>query len=254
MSTTVSTPTPVGAIPPLDHAEAMALAETELGRLLAVVDDLQAEDWGRATDCTGWTVRDMLGHLLGMFELQADRNERTGQIKTAAELAGRSGRLRLDELTALQVREHADLTPEELRTALHQAANRGLAARRALPAELRAVPYDPELPGEGMWTLGRLFDVIHTRDPWLHRVDIARATGRHLVLTAEHDGRIVADVVADWATRHHQPFTLELTGPAGGIFIAGTGGEHLRIDAVEFCRTLSGREPGAGLLATPVAF
>jgi hypothetical protein len=60
--------------------------------------------------------------------------------------------------------------------------------------------------------------------------------------------------VADWATRHQQPFTLELTGPAGGTFTAGTGGEHLRIDAVEFCRTLSGRVPGTGLLATPVAF
>ena len=196
----------------------------------------------------------MLGHLLGMFELQADREDRMRQIKTAAELASRSGKLRLDELTALQVRDHANLSVEELRTALHQAAGRGLAARRALPAELRAAPYDPELPGEGMWTLGRLFDIIHTRDPWLHRVDICRATGRDLVLTADHDGRIIANVVADWAARHHQPFTLELTGAAGGTFIAGTGEDHLRIDAVEFCRTLSGREPGAGLLATSVAF
>jgi uncharacterized protein (TIGR03083 family) len=250
----MSTTTAVEAIPSLDHDEAMALAETEIGRLLAVVDDLQAEDWARPTDCTDWTVRDMLGHLLGMFELQADREERTRQIKTAAELASRSGRLRLNELTALQVREHADLTVEQLRSALHHTARRGLDARSALPADLRAAPYDPELPGEGMWTLGHLFDIIHTRDPWLHRVDICRATGRQLVLTPDHDGRIIADVVADWAARHHQPFTLELTGPAGGTYVAGTGGENLRIDAVEFCRTLSGRAPGTGLLATPVAF
>ncbi len=250
----MNTATPTDLIAPLEHDEAMALADTEIARLLALVDDLSAEDWPRPTDCTGWTVRDMLGHLLGMFELQADREDRMRQIKTAADLASRSGQPRLTELTALQVREHADLTPEELRTALHQAANRGLAARRALPAEVRAVPYDPELPGEGMWTLGHLFDIIHTRDPWLHRVDICRATRRELVLTADHDGRIIADVVADWAARHHQPFTLELTGPAGGTFIAGTGGAHLRIDAVEFCRTLSGRATGTGLLATPVAF
>ena len=37
--------------------------------------------------------------------------------------------------------------------------------------------------------------MILTRDTWMHRVDISRATGRDLVLTAEHDGRIVADVV-----------------------------------------------------------
>jgi len=196
----------------------------------------------------------MLGHLLGMLELQADPEERGRQIKTATELARRSGELRLTEMTALQVREHADLTTEQLRDALHEAGPRGLAARSALPAERRAAPYDSELPGERIWTLGYLFGVIHTRDPWLHRVDICRATGRDLVLTPEHDGRIVANVVADWAPRHGRPFTLELTGPAGGTFATGTDGVHLRLDAVEFCRILSGRATGTGILATPVVF
>jgi uncharacterized protein (TIGR03083 family) len=246
--------TPVDAIPPIDHDEAMALAETETTRLLALIDDLNADDWQRATDCTGWTVRDMLGHMLGMLELQADREELGRQVKTAAELASRSGELRLTELTALQIREHAHLTTEQLRDALHRTAPRGLAARRALTPEHRAAPYDPNLPGEGVWTVGHLFDIIHTRDPWMHRVDICRATQRHLDLTAQHDGRIIANVVADWAARHRQPFTLQLTGPAGATFVAGTGGTNLRIDAVEFCRNLSGRATGTGLLATTVAF
>lgn len=115
-------------------------------------------------------------------------------------------------------------------------------------------PYDPEVPGEGVWTVGYLFDVILTRDPWLHRVDICRATGRNQFLTAEHDGRIVANVVADRAPRHGRPFGLELTGPAGATFIAGTDGVSVRMDAIESCRTLSGREIGTGILATPVAF
>jgi len=250
----MSTATPVDAIPPLEHDEAMGLAEAELTRVLALVDDLRAGEWERPTDCTGWTVRDVLGHLLGMMELQADPEERGRQIKTAAELAHRSGELRLTEMTALQVREHADLSTDGLRRALHETGVRGLAARRALPAELRGAPYDSELPGEGMWTIGYLFDVIHTRDPWLHRVDICRATGRDLLLTAAHDGRIVANVVADWAPRHGRPFVLELTGPAGATFVTGTDGEHLRVDAIEFCRTLSGRETGTGILTTPVTF
>jgi uncharacterized protein (TIGR03083 family) len=250
----MSTATPVDAIPPLEHDEAMRLAEAEITRVLALVDDLRDDEWERPTDCTGWTVRDMLGHLLGMMELQADPEERGRQIKTAAELAHRSGELRLTETTALQVREHADLSTDGLRRALHEMAVRGLAARRALPAELRAAPYDSELPGEGIWTVGYLFDVIHTRDPWLHRVDICRATGRDLLLTAAHDGRIVANVVSDWAPRHGRPFVLELTGPAGATFVAGTDGERLRMDAIEFCRTLSGRETGTGILATPVTF
>ncbi len=142
----------------------------------------------------------------------------------------------------------------ELTRALHAAAPRALAARQATTAQLRATPYPIDLPGEHGWTLGYLLDVIHTRDPWLHRVDVSRATGRDLVLTAEHDGRIVSDVVADWASRHAQPFRLLLTGPAGGRFAHGDGGPEIEVDAVEFCRILSGRAPGDGLLATRVAF
>jgi len=157
-----------------------------------------------------------------------------------------SGGLRLTELTALQVREHAHLTTVDLRAALHEGVPRGLAARRALSAERRAAPYDPQLPGEGVWTLGYLFDVVHTRDPWMHRIDICRAIGREPVLTPEHDGRIVADAVEDWAARHGCPFDLDLTGPAGGRFHAGHGGVGLRADTVEFCRTCRAARPDQG--------
>ena len=104
------------------------------------------------------------------------------------------------------------------------------------------------------WSLGYLIDVIYLRDAWMHRVDTAHATGRELVLTPEHDGRIVADVVAEWARRHGQPFTLELTGPAGTTFTAGTGGEPTVMDAVEFCSLLAGRGEPTGLFTTIVPF
>lgn len=250
----MSDSTPVDAIAPLEHDEAMALATAEYDRLLAVADTLTDRDWASPTDCTGWTVKDILGHMLGMLELQADPNELRRQVSTAAQLAASSGRLRLDELTALQVREHHHLDPAALADALHQAAPRGLAARAALSAERRATPYDPELPGEHAWTIGYLFDIIHTRDPWLHRIDICRAIGREPVLSTEHDGRLIANVVADWAPRHSQPFELHLTGRAGGRYRSGTGGTQLDLDAVHFCRILSGREQGTGILATRVPF
>jgi hypothetical protein len=49
-------------------------------------------------------------------------------------------------------------------------------------------------------------------------------------------------------------FTLTLTGPAGGEYVSGENGEHITIDAVEFCRTLSGRATGTGLLTQEVPF
>jgi len=85
-----------------------------------------------------------------------------------------------------------------------------------MPALVRALPLLPL--GETMGTklgwqpLGYLFDIGFTRDVWMHRVDIARATGRPLELTAGHDGRIVADILAEWASRHGEPFSLRLTG------------------------------------------
>jgi hypothetical protein len=56
----------VEEIPFLDHGEAMALAEAEYAHLLALTDELSPQEWQRATDCTGWSVRDILGHMLGI--------------------------------------------------------------------------------------------------------------------------------------------------------------------------------------------
>ena len=65
---------------------------------------------------------------------------------------------------------------------------------------------------------------------------------------------VIADVVADWAHRHGQPFVIRLDGPAGGSFSRGHDGPEIRLDAVEFCRVLSGRGAAEGLLTTFVPF
>jgi hypothetical protein len=101
----------------------------------------------------------------------------------------------------------------------------------------------------GKETVGYLMDMVYTRDVWMHRVDIARAAGKRMELTIEHDGRIVADMVAEWSTYFDEPFVLELEGVAGATFHRGTGTGPVRVDAVEFVRIISGRAPGAGLLA-----
>lgn len=242
------------SIPALEHDEAVELASTETSRVLELAAGLSAENWAAATNCPGWTVKDTFAHLLGMWKLHADPDERTRQQTAAAAAAQASGRLRIDELTALQVADHASLPVAELLAQLREVAPKALAARAALPAAVRAQPYDPQIPGEPMWTVGYLFDVINTRDPWMHRVDITRAVDKHMTLTAEHDGRLIADVVAEWARRHGQPFDLTLTGTCGGRYRQGTGGPSLTVDAVEFCRILSGRSSGNGLLTIPVPF
>src|SRR5262245_48593043 len=102
-----------------------------------------------------------------------------------------------------------------------------------MPALVRRMQIDPG-SGYPKWRLGYLNGVIQNRDFWMHRVDLARATGHEMVITADHDGRLVAGVVAEWARGHGQPFDLALEGPAGGRFAQAGGGQGdttgLRLD------------------------
>jgi uncharacterized protein (TIGR03083 family) len=238
----------------MNHDEARKLADTEYDRLLDVLDHLAMEDWHCATDCAGWDVKAMIGHVLGMMEFTANQEEARRQRKAAAERMQQIGGYRIDSLTALQVEDHTHLAPPELVDAIRETRHGALAGRFDTTVEQRGAPYDPGPPFEEPWTLGYLLEIILTRDTWMHRVDACRAAGHPLALTADHDGRIVGDVVDEWARRHGQPFTLVLEGPAGGTFSQGTDGEQLHLDAVEFCRILSGRAEGGGLLAQAVPF
>ena len=94
-----------------------------------------------------------------------------------------------------------------------------------------------------------LMDVVFTRDTWMHRIDICRAVGLDPVLTSQHDGRLIEDMVAEWARLYGLDVTLHLEGTAGRTYVSGTGDEDLAIDAVEWIWILSGRGAGTGLLA-----
>ena len=107
-------------------------------------------------------------------------------------------------------------------------------------------------PPIGWAPLKYLLDVGFTRDVWAHRIDICAASGHDMHLTAEHDGRLVADVVAEWASIHGEPFEIVLEGPAGGKFSQGINGDRVEIDAIEFIRVLAGRRPGTGVLSNPL--
>ncbi len=246
--------TPVGEIPPIDRAEAMRLAEAEDDRFVAFLRTLQADDWHQQTDCDRWDVQAMVAHVLGAAKDYSTLPRTVRSQVAGARLARKLGLSEpLDGVNERQVRNHAELGPAELIEELELWAPRLRAARRRFPRPLRRMP----LSAMGLrFRLGQLIDVILTRDVWMHRVDISRATGRPLELDAAHDGRLVADVVADWAGRHGAAFDLVLTGPAGGHFVGGEPAEreHHELDAVEFCRIVSGRSSGPGLLEQKVVF
>lgn len=249
------TATRIEAIPPIARGEVETLARTEYARFADQLRSLSVDDWPKPTDCPLWDVRAMAGHSTGMLSTFTGYRTLMREMNTATKAAKRSGEAMVDELTAKQVADHADLSTSELIAKIDEIGPQAARWRASRPSLFRAMSIKEEVGGEPeTWRLGYLLDIILTRDPWMHRVDIARATGMEMELTTEHDGRIIADVVAEWARRHGSPFTLTLTGPAGGTYTSGTDGEQITIDAVDFCRTLSGRATGSGLLAQEVPF
>lgn len=118
------------------------------------------------------------------------------------------------------------MTPSAIVSRLAAVAPKAVRARRRTPAPVRwavRLKNDPPFDAE-RWRYGFLVDTIFTRDTWMHRLDISRATA------------------------------LTLTGTAGGQWRSGEAGEHLQLDALDFCWIVAARQPGTGLMATKVPF
>lgn len=240
-----------------DRPLAMELAANEYDAFAEALEALDDTEWTLPTSCEGWTVRDIAGHCLGMAQMAASMPETIRQQLAANRAARKSGRPMVDELTALQVRKNAGLSYNELTSAFRRVAPKAVAGRRRTPGFMRSrtlTDSGPDGTSPEVWEMGFVLDTILTRDPWMHRSDIALATGHPMVLTAEHDGVLVADVVTEWSERHGQPFDLTLTGSAGGHWSSGEAGEVIEADAVEFCRVLSGRGSADGLRGVFVPF
>jgi uncharacterized protein (TIGR03083 family) len=250
---TQTTSREVSSIPRIKHREAMQIAAVENDKFARQLRSLQPDDWAKPTACARWDVRALVAHVVGSAAGQASPREFVRQVRQGRPFVAESdGGQWWDGMNEFQVSERAAHTPEQLIAEWDVKATRALRARRRLPRPVARLPL-LKLPAPvGRQPLSYLFDVGFTRDVWMHRTDLALAAGKPLDLDAEHDGRIVADLVAEWATTHGEPFTLDLDGPAGGRFVASDGGEHVHMDAIEFCRILAVRGTGEGVLRHPL--
>ncbi|HEX6249200.1 MAG TPA: maleylpyruvate isomerase family mycothiol-dependent enzyme, partial [Nocardioidaceae bacterium] len=232
----------IDQITPITHrTDAADVATRAYDDLIALLETLQDDDWRTPTECPAWNVSDMVGHVIGNAESAASKREMLRQnlygLRHAREHDGNA----MDAYNALQVEEHAALTPAERVAALRTLTAAAVRGRMRTPVFLRAVSASVKSNGsmvEGMpnkANFGHLMDVIYTRDVFMHRIDISRAVGRE-PSPGEYDRRIVEDAVGEWARRHQQPVEVVLTGPAGGKFAQGSGGPRIEMDALEFCR------------------
>jgi uncharacterized protein (TIGR03083 family) len=236
----------------IQRPEAKALAGEEFVRFHAAVASLTPDEWAMPTDCTAWDVRRMVLHVLGSGDAQASFPQFIHQLRKGVPLNKQiDSHHWVDGMNELQIRERTHLTDDEVVAQLSVVGPKAVKGRWGTPPPARYLPI-PFGPPIGWTSLKYLLDVGFTRDVWAHRIDLHAAIGRPMHLSADHDGRLVADIVLEWAAIHGEPFELTLEGEAGGTFSQGTGGENVTIDAIDFVRILSGRLPGTGVLAHPL--
>lgn len=246
-----TTKPPAREVPRTSDGRAREVNEAELRATLSVYRELYDEDWQRRTACEGWTVRDMLAHIVGQYEELPRPWLALARIHRARRLHPRLGPL--DGHNESQIEDRRAIPGRELIGDLAHYAPQGLRALRRMPAPLRrrmrlSMLY-PEAKALAEDSMQYLNNVLIARDTWMHRVDLSDATGAELTLDA-HDREIVDQVVLDLALAWKgPPAELILHGPAGGSRQLGTGTPEatLHADAIAFARHVSGRPP-RGLL------
>ena len=229
------------AIPYVTQEEAELLAHVELHRLLALLQSLDEAEWGKPTACVRWSVRDMTAHQAAAYASGTGYGELLRQYTAAL----RPGRLPEDSINERQLADRAHKLPAELIAALKEA---GEPATRTWARGFRFFKLFGMPHPTGWLSVKHLMLVVHSRDTWIHRLDICRATGRPFEQTSEHDGRITALVVLDLARAlasklGGQAITLELEGVAGGSWRIGRSeaSAAIRMDTLDFHNLASGR-------------
>lgn len=241
-ATTYSTIAFAESIPYTNAEEAQRLLTTAFDRFLQLLESLNPEDWAKPTPCTAWDVHDMVAHQAGGYRSGISYGEMLRQYMRLP----KNGQLPEDAINELQVGERKQRTPRELIAELKQV---GTAAIHNWAHGFRAIKWihAPHAVA-GLMSLRYLMWVTHSRDTWMHRLDICRATNRPFEQTREHDGRINELVVRDVARKlksrlNGHSLILTLTGIAGGTWQIGRGAPaaELEMDALDFNIFVSGR-------------
>ena len=230
---------PVSTIPPIDAAESERLYAELTQSMTALLGGLSPEQWEAQTDCELWRVRDMIAHLTGWSEAFVSARELAHQSTGALRRRGELGNV-VDAQNQVQVDDRRSISTGELLERFSSKAPRAAGRRRALSRAIGWLPaYVPYLGG---WVdLRYVSNVIFLRDIYMHRIDIARATGIPYQ-AGPADQRVFDDIVRDWFERSGARARLEIDGALRGRYVAPAEPiATLSADGVEFTRMLFGR-------------
>jgi uncharacterized protein (TIGR03083 family) len=202
----------------LDRTEISAGFVAELDNFGELLRSLEPADLNKPTRCTGWTVGDVAGHMVG-------------QVTDVVN--GRLEGLGTPEVTEREAKERAGRSADELADELAE----GRAGVAALAEQLDDTAWDAPVASDFEGTLGDGVLALWF-DGYLHADDIRAALGTPSVQGDGLRGSLHW-VAADLGRRGWGPATLALDG-VDAIEIGG-GGEKITGDPVQFLLVATGR-------------
>lgn len=223
----------------LTRIEANRLMSSQYEALLTTLRELPPDAWDAVTDCDPWTVKDIVAHLVGWAEGLTSASQFRRQLFEGRRRTKEMGNL-LNAVNQVQVDDRSHMSPEQLLERWETVIPRFERFRRGAGAIGKVVPfYEGSLIG--LTNVAYLANTIYTRDTFMHRIDISRATSTELRL-GRREKRLLEDVLVDWSRRTGAAARVNLEGPAGGSYVVGTGAiATIEGDAVEMARVLAGR-------------
>jgi uncharacterized protein (TIGR03083 family) len=148
--------------------------------------ELTPEDWDRATDCPGWSVRDVYSHVIGLEAGLLGRPPAPPLEHFGGHVRNDMARTNEAEVLARRGRSGPEVVAE-----LQEVTSARLAALRAMTdEEMAAETPTPAGPGTYESLMG-----IRVFDCWVHEQDVRRAVGRPGHLNGAAVDRSLANAV-----------------------------------------------------------
>jgi len=202
-------------------AQSVAAWEQTLRSTLALTGELQPSDYDRPTDCPGWTVKDVLSHLIGVERMML------GEPQPDHRLPEHLPHVRNDfgRMLEIDVDVRRPLPPEKVVAELAEVLDRRLAQLPGMDPDQEVI-LPTGKPGPYVQ-----FIRIRAFDCYTHEQDIRRAVGRPgnldapaARLTRDHLLSGLPYVLAKRAgARPGQSLRLEVTGPIAFTRYAAVG-------------------------------
>lgn len=200
--------------------------------LVALLRDLDEDDWAASTDLPGWDVKAVAAHCAHLESELAGNPQQHVEVPEAAHVKGLMG-----QFTEGGVIARRDWEPSRIIDELESSVATRLAAMTADP------PTDARAPGPGFAGLiGWSWQTLLSNRPldlWVHDQDVRRATGRPGGLESPGAAH-AADVFA-----RSLPFVLgkKVGAPAGTTLVLEVTGPQARTLAAEIGEDGRGRVP-----------